>query len=357
MGREVYGNPVVRLLWNNKFMDFDIALNVGSADNPAVILIHGLGMDKDIWLNPSTSRILGGRLPLKIFLDQRPSVRDFGLSRDKPKEDVSEFSTGVQPDVIMTVFDDLKLRGYTVITWSQKRPSGPIDSAVTELEEIIKSVKKLTKAGVILIGHSRGGLIGRKYLLRKDRSIKGFITISSPHRGSSIARIACYLKPLASLIGPLLNANNKDTLSFSIKQVLDFLKSRALKELLPESLFFRSLKDEPFDWIYYLSLGGTDPTLFSLYRWRWSSVKEGRYYRWFLRPDELFSLPEIFQKVIPDKLYPEEIKKGKGDGLVSAESSQIPWCNEHYNFGLNHAQMLFDKGVRDLLVTAIERIS
>jgi pimeloyl-ACP methyl ester carboxylesterase len=338
-------------------MDLDIALNRGSADKPAVILIHGIGMDKDIWINPSKSRILGGRLPLKIFIGQRPSVRDFGISRDKPKEDIPEFSTGVQPDVIGTIFDDLKLKGFTVIAWSQERPSGHIDSGVTELEEIIKSAKKLTKAGIILIGHSRGGLIGRKYLLRKDRSIKGLITISSPHKGSSIARIACYLKPLASLIGPILNANNKNTLSFSIKQVLDFLKSRALKELLPESVFFRSLKDEPFDWIYYLSVGGTDPTLFNLYRWRWNPVKEGRYYRWFLRPDELFSIPEIFQKVMPDKLYPEEIKKGMGDGLVSVESSQIPWCNEHHNFSLNHAQILFDKDVRDLLVKEIDRIS
>ncbi len=337
-------------------MDLDITSNKGGTTKPAIIFIHGLGMDKDVWINPSSSRILGGRLPLKIFLGQKPPVRDLGLSRDKPKEEISEFSAGVQPDVINTLFDDLKLKDYTVITWSQGRPSGPIDSAVSELERVVKFAKEMTKAGIILVGHSRGGLIGRKYLLRKDRSIKALITISSPHRGSSIARIACYLKPLASFIGPLFSNADKGTVSSSIKYVLDFLKSRALKELLPESPFLRSLKDKPLDWIYYLSIGGTDPTLFSLYRWQWGSVKEGKVYRWFLRPNELFSIPEIFQKVIPDKLYPEEIKKGKGDGLVSAESSRIPWCNEHYNFSLNHAQMLFDKGVRDLLVKSIERI-
>ncbi|HYA11415.1 MAG TPA: alpha/beta fold hydrolase [Thermodesulfovibrionales bacterium] len=338
-------------------MDLNIALNRGNADKPAVIFIHGLGMDKDIWINPSSSRILGGRLPLKIFLGQKPSLKDFGLSRDKPKRETTEFSVGVQPDVINTIFDDLKINGYTVIAWSQERSSGPIDAAVSELERVVKFAKDMTNAGIILVGHSRGGLIGRKYLLRKDRLIKGLVTISCPHKGSAIARIACYLKPLASLISPVLNVANKDTLSFSIKQVLDFLKSRALKELLPESPFLKSLKDKPLDWIYYLSLGGTDPTLFSLYRWQWDSAKEGKVYRWFLRPDELFSIPEILQKVIPDKLYPEEMKKGKGDGLVSAESSQIPWSNEHYNFSLNHAQMLFDKDVRNLLVKAIEKIS
>ena len=191
----------------------------------------------------------------------------------------------------------------------------------------------------------------------KDKSIRGIITISSPHKGSSIAKITRYLKPLASVISPFLSIGNRGTLSSSIKHVLDFLKSKAIKELLPESSFLKSLKDEPLNWMHYISIGGTDPTLFSLYRWQWESVREDKYFKWFLRPDELFSIPEIFQKVIPDKIYPEEIKKGKGDGLVSAESSRIPWCNEHYDFPLNHAQILFDKNVRNLLVKAVERIS
>jgi len=338
-------------------MDLDISLNGGSADKPAIIFIHGLGMDKDIWINPSNSRILGGRLSLKIFLGQRPSVKDFGLSRDKPKKETAEFSIGVQPDVITTVFDDLKLNGYTVITWSQEMPSGPIDAAVSELEKVVKFAKEMTKAGIVLLGHSRGGLIGRKYLMRKDRSIIGLITISSPHRGSSIARIACYLKPFASFIGPLFSNADKGTVSSSIKYVLDFLKSKALKELLPGSPFLKSLKDEPFAWIHYISIGGTDPTLFRLYKWHWDSVQEGKSFRWLLQPEELFSIPEIFHKVIPNKLYPEEIRKGIGDGLVTAASSKIPWCDEHYNFNLNHAQVLFDKDARDLLVKAIERIS
>ena len=314
-------------------------------------------MDKNIWVNPSKSRILGGKLPLKVFLGKKPLIKDFGHCKNIPKKKVSELSTGEQPEAIETLFNDLNLKGYAVITWSQKRPSGPIDSAVSELEEVIKVALDQTKAGVILIGHSRGGLIGRKYLLMKDRSIRSLITISSPHKGSSIARTACYLKPLAALISPFFKDPDKGTLSSSVKHVLDFLKSKALKEMLPESPFLRSLKDGPLDWVYYVSIGGTDPTLFSIYRWQWESFKEDKQFRWFLKPDELFSVPEIFQKIIPDKLYPEEIKKGKGDGLVSADSARIPWCNEHFDFDLNHAKILFDKDVRDLLVKKIERIS
>lgn len=339
-------------------MNADTAFTKGNLNKPAIIFIHGLGMDKDIWVNPLKSRILGGRLPLNIFLREKPPTKDFGLSRDKPKREIPGLSTGAQPKCLETLFTDLKLRKYPVVTWSQRRPSGPIDSAVSELDETITFAKELTKAGIILVGHSRGGLIGRKYLSqKKEPPVMGLITISTPHQGSSIARLVCYLKPLASFISPFFSKAEKGTLSSTIKHVLDFLKSRALKELLPQSTFFKSLKDSPLNWISYISLSGTKPTLFSLYRWHWDPVSEGKSYRWFLKAEELFSIPEIFQKLIPHKFYPDEITKGKGDGLVSAESSKIPWCNKHYIFSLNHAQMLFDKDVRDLLIKTIEKMS
>lgn len=296
-------------------MKLDAISYKGKDDKPAVIFIHGLGMDKNIWVNPGSSRILGGIFPLKIL-----------ISRIEEE----------QSENIQTLFDDLKLRDYSVITWSQRRPAGPIDSAVKELHEIIIEAQKMTKAGIILIGHSRGGLIGRKYLLKKDKSINGFITISTPHKGSTVARIAKYLSPLVSMINPLVPNGDKGTLSFSIKRILEFLKSRALKEILPGSNFFTSLHDKPLDGVYYVSLGGTNPTLFNIYN---------------------FSFPNVLEKVIPENLYPEEMKRGRGDGLVSVESSRMPWCNEHYNFDLNHAAILFDKDVRNILCDIIGRIA
>jgi pimeloyl-ACP methyl ester carboxylesterase len=296
-------------------MNLETVCYEGNLDKPAIIFIHGLGMDKAIWVNPSNSRILGGMFPLKILLNKIPSDE--------------------RPYNLQTLFDDLRLKEYPVITWSQRRPASPINSAVSELSEIVKIAYNLTKAGVILIGHSRGGLIGRKYLLKKDQSIIGLITISTPHKGSSVARVANYLTPVVSILNPLFPVKDKGTRSFAIKRIFEFLRSRALKELLPESRFLKSMKDGPLDWVNYISVGGTNPTLFNLYN---------------------FSFPDIFEKVIPENLYPEELKKGRGDGLVSAESSKIPWCNEHYDFDFNHAQILFDELVRETLVKAIDRI-
>jgi pimeloyl-ACP methyl ester carboxylesterase len=298
-------------------MKLDIASHQGGINKPVIVFIHGLGMDKNIWINPADSRILAGTFPLKILLNRR-------VSQD-------------QTEVIATLYDDLKQRDYSLITWSQQRPAGPIASVVKELHEIMKSANELSRAGIILVGHSRGGLIARKYLsASNDLSVKCLLTIAAPHKGSSIAGISRYIAPLVSLIDPFIPAGNRGSRSFAIKRTMEFLKSRAVKELLPESPFFQSLEDGPLAWVYYASIGGTNPTLFKI---------------------SDYSFPDMFEKVIPAQLYPEELKQGRGDGLVSAESSKLSWSNEHYVFPFNHAEILFDEGVRNKMVRVIEEIS
>lgn len=338
-------------------MNIDIVFHKGNNEKPAVIFIHGLGMDKKIWENPSESRILGGSLPINTLLSQKPVKKDFGYSRKKPAISFPGITTGIRPHNLKTSFDDMKLKGYSVVTWSQKRPVGPIDVAVSELTEIIDFTNKWNKNGIILVGHSRGGLIARKYLMHADKRVKGLITISTPHRGSSIAKLAVYISPLVSIISPLFPySNNMGIFKKIVKRIIDFLESTAIRELLPDSDFFKSLNDKKIEGVYYMTIGGTSPLLFSLYRWKWKSVMEGSDKRWLLSPERILSIPDIFEKVIPESLYPLELKKGMGDGLVTAESSNIELCNNHYNFPLNHAEVLFDKNVRKIIGKAIDSI-
>jgi pimeloyl-ACP methyl ester carboxylesterase len=292
-------------------MKLDVVFHHGDEDKPAVVFIHGLGMNKDIWVSPLNSRILGGQFPLKVLLGNTFSVPQ-------------------------TLYEDLMRKDYSVITWSQKRPAGPINAVIPELRETVRIAGGMTKSGIILIGHSRGGLIGRKYLTETKRPIKGLITISAPHKGSSVARLAKYFSPLAAMLAPLVPDGEKGTLSFSIKRILDFLKSRALKELLPGSNFLKTLEDGPVKGIYYASLGGTNPTLFTF---------------------RSLSFPDAFEKIVPENLYPEEMRKGKGDGLVSSESARLPWGEEHHDFERNHAEILFDADARDVLYSIIRKIA
>ena len=293
----------------------DIVSYQGDGDKPVVIFIHGLGMDSNIWVDPSRSRVLGGMFPLQVLLEKGPRA--------------------VQSGVVRTLFDDLRTAGYSVITWSQERPAGPIDSVVPELSEIVVIADRMTAEGIILVGHSRGGLVARKYLLMNEKPVRGLITISTPHKGSSVARVIKYLSPLASALNPLVPKGERGTRSAAMKKIVEFLKSKALTELLPGSRFLKTLTDGPLDGVSYVSVGGLKPTLFHLNN---------------------LAFPDVLDGVIPEGLFPDEMKKGKGDGLVSAESSRIPWGREHHDFDLNHAEILFDERVRNMLRKTIAEI-
>ncbi len=295
-------------------MDLNTVSFRGDKKKPSVVFIHGLGMDKDIWANPSRSRILGGMLPLARILRS---------------------SSGKSSRNLATLFDDFRKRECPVISWSQRRPAGPINSVVPELREIIRIACRMSDAGFILIGHSRGGLIGRKYLLKGDSLCQGLITIATPHKGSAVARLARYVSSLTFLITPFVSANNRSHFSQALGRIRELLKSRALQELLPESSFFKTLCDGPLEGVSYISAGGTNPALFT-----YSSL----------------SFPGILENVIPENLYPDEMKNGKGDGLVSADSSKIPWGNEHFDFDCNHAEILFDETARGAILNAAEKI-
>jgi pimeloyl-ACP methyl ester carboxylesterase len=295
-------------------MDLDIVSVPGSSEKPSIIFIHGLGMDKNVWLAPCRSRVLGGMFPLQILVSKYVS------------SDASD---------LQTLFHDLKDKHYPVITWSQLRLSSQIQAVIPELTAVVEIARGMSDAGIILIGHSRGGLIARKYLLETDKSVKGLITIATPHKGSTIARMARYIAPLASLLSPLVTKGDENNVSRALKRINEFLKSKALQELLPESPFFQTLRDGPQTGVSYISAGGTSPVLLTF---------------------SPFSFPVIFEKIIPENFFPDEMKKGKGDGLVSAESSKLPWSDEHFYFDCNHAEILFDKEARDTIMQSIEQM-
>ena len=169
-------------------MRMEVIVHTGDRKKPALIFIHGLGMDKNIWSDPANSRVLGGMFPMSILLNKNT----FPAPKDKIASPCE------------TLFHDLRSRGYPVVTWSQKRPAGPMDLAVSELDEIVGIARGLTETGIVLIGHSRGGLIARKYLMTNAQDVRGLITISTPHKGSSVAKIGEYLSPLGSLVAPFI---------------------------------------------------------------------------------------------------------------------------------------------------------
>ncbi len=286
----------------------EVFFHRGQGKRPLAVFIHGMGMNLQTWAEPTSARILGGRYLLSLLAE--PGVE------------------------IATSFQDLMAGGYSLLSWSQSRPVGPIMTAVEELDQLIRKYREHTSQGIILICHSRGGLVARKYLEQTDIQVRGVITLATPHHGTSMARWAAILSPLASAISQLMEMAGKDFDS-AVRRVMEFLGSTGLRELLPGSQFYLGLKDTARKDVRYVSVGGTNPDLL-----RAVSV----------------SLPQLIGRLLPEAAVPEEMREGMGDGLVSAASSVLPYAVEHVNVHANHGSILFDRQVRRLVMRTVESV-
>jgi pimeloyl-ACP methyl ester carboxylesterase len=288
-------------------MKLDIRFREGDKDKPLCVFIHGLGMGADFWADPARARVLGGRYPLIALLGKDVEMR--------------------------TSYQDLEGLGFSVLTWSQVRPAGPISVAVGELRQILMKYSEQTRKGVLFICHSRGGLVARKYLEAGADTTRAVITLSTPHGGTSLAKWAVFMSPLAKAVTSLLKNFDKKEADTAFRKILRFLGSSGLKELLPGSDFFRRLRDEKANEVKYVSIGGTDPNLF----------------RALALP-----LPQLLAGAVPATMFPKEMRDGLGDGLVSVASSVLPYADEHLNFPLNHASIIFHRGVRDFIIATVQ---
>ncbi|MFN3396345.1 MAG: alpha/beta fold hydrolase [Thermodesulfovibrionales bacterium] len=333
----------------------DFEIFEGCREKPAIVFIHGLGMDKRIWVSPHEARILAGQFPIHILLcKKRPALRQKAQDEQRgSKSPLRQIVIGTPECKLQTVFHDLRKEGYTLIAYSQKRPASPLDIAILELKVVLESTINHSPSGFILIGHSRGGLIGRRYLHHyKDNRIKALITISTPHKGTRMATLVKYISPFASFIKPLIPESERGTILYLFKRISEFLSAPAVKELLPDSDIIKSLDDNVVDGVKYLSIGGSSPSLLCFNRI--TEVNEGKGEKF--KMEKILSFPDAVERLIPRRFLPREIRKGEGDGLVSVESSRMPEA-EHYTFSLNHAEILFSKRVRERLVHKIKEFT
>lgn len=321
-----------------QIVDLDISIHKGLTGKPVVIFIHGLAIDKHIWISPLEIRIFAKSIPLRYLAATRPGASVASKGRTITAGDI--------PETVDSLWSALGDEGYNLVCWSQRRPVGPVSAAVEDLKEVMAKIEELfPDMPVALIGHSRGGLVARKFMETPDRRVRALITIASPHAGSSLSRIGVYLSPLHGAIRNLLPKETHGTVSRIFKRISELVDGDALKELLPGSDFFRQLKDAPSKKVHYLSFGGEKTELITLYK---REKKDGE-----KSVKEILTIPDSLLKFIPASKIPDEITPGKGDIMVSAESSVLPHASEHYNLQANHFTIMWDRKmirkIRDLL--------
>jgi pimeloyl-ACP methyl ester carboxylesterase len=282
----------------------EIFFSEGNRQKPLVIFIHGMGMNAAMWADPASARILGGKYPLSVLLG----------------------------DVDMrTSYHDLKDLGFPVLVWSQQRPAGPVILAVEELRGLVAAYSEKSTAGIILVGHSRGGLIARRFLEDCEVSVRGVITVAAPHRGSMMAKWVAYLSPLSAALSKVMEIGDNEVQS-AMRRIIGFLNGSGIKEMLPGSEFLTGLSGQLDPNLRVVSIGGTDPEL----------VKIGK-----------ISLSTLLSGIMPEKAFPDEMREGKGDGFVSAASAVYPGGEGHRDFHAHHAGLIFDQGVREYILKVV----
>ena len=300
----------------------------GIPGKPVVVLIHGLGMNSHIWTDPDKCFVLGGLAPLTIFLT------------DSPGSTEKRVTLGVVHPGIKDLWNRLTAEGFSVVSWSQSQPLGPIAVAITELKKTVEWVcNKWPAKQIYLVGHSRGGLIARKYLLvEQPENVAGLVTICSPHAGTQMAKYASYLNPTGSFLEKILPAESQTAIATALKRLSLFLQSPAIEELSLGADFIQSIAEPLPENFRLLSFGGTSPALFKIF--------------YKLNQNNTFTalgFPDLLVRAIPPVFLPQELTPGLGDALVSSKSSKLTGST-HYDFPVNHVKAAFDASIHNTVL-------
>ena len=294
---------------------------------PVIFLIHGLGMNNYFWVDPQKCFVLGGLAPLTVFLAE-------GVEKTK-----NTISFGSVDPHIEGLWHCLRKAGFSLASWTQSQPLGPVQVAIDELKKAHDTVRnKWPGKSIYLIGHSRGGLIARRFLLQENPTdIEGLITICSPHAGTGMAKFSRYLKPAGVLLEKIIPGKSRATLTKALGRLSAFLQSPAIAELAPDSEFMASIQKPLPGEMRTLSFGGTSPALFQVI----VSLPAGA--------PKTLKFPDLFAGVIPAGHLPRELTPGLGDALVSAESAKLAG-GTHYNFPANHVKAAYDNKIHGIIL-------
>jgi pimeloyl-ACP methyl ester carboxylesterase len=308
-------------------MKLSLKTHSGKPEMPVVLLIHGLGMNNYFWVDPKKCLVLGGLAPVTIFLT------------DEAKNANNTISFGSLDPNIQGLWHCLKSEGFSLASWTQSQPLGPIQIAIAELKTALSKIRnKWPDKPVYLVGHSRGGLIARRFLLEEPvNDIEGLITIASPHSGTDMAKFTRYLKPAGAILEKIIPGKSKVMLTKALGRLSAFLQSPAIEELTPDSEFMTSIKKSLPKQLRKLSFGGTSPALFQLI----VRLPSNNY--------KIIKFPDMLTGPIPSGHLPRELTPGLGDALVSAKSAKLSG-SKHYDFPDNHVRAAYDHRIHTIIL-------
>jgi hypothetical protein len=361
------------------------AANTANAKKAVVVLLHGLGGDHNDWRNPFQDR----NWPYDH--QHAPEERDLGVQSKPPLAELPGIETkffmsprlasnsnGVDGSDDRSWWQALVKAGFPVFTYSEvpelmvpfsKGPVAEFKRFMETLQQEVLTDPAYRSRKVVILGHSRGGLIGRAFLgdpevkannAGRFPTVHGLITLSSPHQGSNMAlmddKVIDFLSKVQKAVPKLPNDVGN--------QVINMLKLKADQyvgaygdEIEPGSPLFKGLEaQEPIRaGVRCISVGGTSPRLLRIYLWTFTKdslipkkAADGKLeFHWKARPIEAKGASPV-PEGLPLKLLGlelDEISRGRGDGLTADKRCHFPpafKAEEHLSFPLSHAEELWD---------------
>jgi pimeloyl-ACP methyl ester carboxylesterase len=331
------------------------------ADREVILLLHGLGGTKDDWRFPAWREVhwdltrpppdRGSDNHLTPPLSPLDHLPEFGLS---PLRTDLRCWSGV-----------LKALGHTVINYSQDGAQDTVDVPLDQLERlIVPFVRRQVLTGrlagkrVVLLCHSRGGILARAYLHHHPDEgtqwISRLITLCSPHRGTLAPLAKQRLIDTAALLGLTVGGpvfGPAPLLAEVLGRVFGwFEESEGAEQLLPGDRIFGELA-APADvpGVEVSTFGGTSVRYARVYSFHytpdsyvpnWSDFPDIRF-DWTLAPVEVPVLSPMLD-ALPDGVVDDEQDEGEGDGLVADARAGLPGA-PHESVPVNHAEALWDE--------------
>jgi len=363
---------------------------------PLVILLHGLGGDGDDWIDPLQDRnwpYNHQRAPGEVDLGEHrtPPLRLPGIATHyllSPR--LKSNTRGADGSDDRSWWHALLGAGFAVITYSQtsglmvpfdRGPVAQFHKFMQILQEDVLPAPEYEGRQIVIVGHSRGGLIARAYLGAPDvraaagqqfPTVHGLITISSPHRGSQMAllddKIIAFLSRAQKVVR-VVAPHAGDRGIERLKKMIDDYVGVYGDEIEPGSPLFRALEaQEPIPaGVRCISVGGTSPRLLRLYLWRYRAksfvLRRGASgklrFHWWARPFEARLVSPV-----PDglplkwlKIDMDEVLPGLGDGLTANRRCRLPTSfdtEDHLAFPLSHAEELWDGALQAAIVERLK---
>jgi hypothetical protein len=367
---------------------------------PVVVLLHGLGGDCNDWINPFQDR----NWPYDHRHD--PQERDLGTHSGPPvlklpgiqtqyflSPRLASNTSGADGSDDRSWWHALVNAGFPLFTYSQvgelmvpfaKGPIAEFKRFMETLQRDVLQDPQFASRPVVILGHSRGGLIGRAFLgdpeVKADRigrfpQVQGLITLSSPHHGSNMAlmddKIIDFLVKIQKVVPTLPNDVGNQVINTLKKKVDNYVGAYG-DEIEPGSPLYRGLEaQEPIrGGVRCMSVGGTSPRMLRLYLWTFTgdsmlprkSAAGKMEFHWKARAIEAKGASPI-PDGLPLKLLGmdlDEIMPGRGDGLTADKRCRFPasfGAVEHLSVNLSHAEELWDAGLQQEIIKRLHTLA